>query len=204
MPACPNLLKGTSEHAEAAVAMSVIVALAGRRIDAANAREPRFPLNNVDRVKDELEGLLVRLNAVALVSSAACGADLLGLQVAGQLGLRRRIVLPFGAWKFRDSSVVDRPGPWGELFDAITAQVESQGDLVVLSGKPDADQSYAAANALLVEEAMQLAHESQDDSIRCAAAVVWEGTPRPGTDLTAQFAGLARAAGWPVYEVITR
>ena len=47
-----------------------------------------------------------------LVCSAACGADLIALQAAGRVSLRRRIVLPFEPSRFRDSSVVDRPGDW--------------------------------------------------------------------------------------------
>ncbi len=75
----------------------MIVALAGRRIDAEAAQTASFPLANVARVRQELHDLLVKLKPLALVSSAACGADLLALDEAGALGIRRRVVLPFDA-----------------------------------------------------------------------------------------------------------
>ena len=67
-----------------------------------------------------------------VVSSAACGADLLALEQAGGLGLRRRVVIPFDRERFRAGSVVDRPGDWGGLYDSILDAVGAQGDLVVL------------------------------------------------------------------------
>jgi hypothetical protein len=175
----------------------VVVALAGRRIDVDGARESRFPLRNVGRVEEELNKLFLKLHARALVSSAACGADLLALEAAGVVGLGRRVILPFALKRFRETSVVDRPGPWGALIDKVIAEVKAHGDLVVLPGKQDDDESYTAANASLVEEAKRLADAYGGSSVRCVAAVVWEGTPRPGNDLTAQFNGLARDVAGP-------
>src|SRR5689334_3365039 len=57
-------------------AISMIVALAGRRVDKSDAQEPRFPLRNVDLVRTRTRELLRNKDATALVSSAACGADL--------------------------------------------------------------------------------------------------------------------------------
>jgi hypothetical protein len=94
-----------------------IIALAGRRIDASGTTPPRFPLSNVEEVRSRLAGAFVRLHAVGLVCSGACGADLVALEAAEQLGMRRRVVLPFVPDRFRKSSVVDRPGDWGRVFD---------------------------------------------------------------------------------------
>jgi hypothetical protein len=181
-----------------------VVALAGRRVDAEAAVATRFPLANTARVRRELKALFLGLPARALVCSAACGADLLALDVASEIGLRSRVVLPFSAERFRETSVVDRPGAWAGLFDAAIAGAKAEGDLVVLGARPDDDESYAAANARLVEEAVHLADSYPVGSARCAAVVVWDGAPRPGpSDLTAEFAALARAQSWPVYEIET-
>lgn len=180
-----------------------MIVLSGRRIDAPNAPESRFPLMNINRVQKELKELFVRLAADTLVCSAACGADLLALQAAGEVGLRRRVVLPFAASRFRRTSVVDRPGPWGVLFDKITMEVEAEAELIVLPGKTDDEKSYAAANAQLMSQAEQIATNHEGGSFGCAAAVVWEGAPRAGQDFTAQFRSLAQERGWPVYEVST-
>src|SRR4051794_17846073 len=110
---------------------TAVIALAGRRIDAEDADSPRFPARNIPAVRNRLAELLVREKALALVSSAACGSDLIGLEEAERIEIRRRIVLPFSQGKFRATSVVDRPGDWGSSFDRLVAQAEQQGDLVI-------------------------------------------------------------------------
>src|ERR671936_863361 len=100
----------------------MIIALAGRRIDAASASPARFPGENIGMVAEALQRLFRTEGATAVVSSAACGADLIALREAGALKLRRRVVLPFAAASFRGSSVTDRPGEWGPLFDAIVQE----------------------------------------------------------------------------------
>src|ERR1019366_7008755 len=104
----------------------MIIALAGRRVDSADAKESRFPLRNVGIVRTRARAALKEIGATALVSSAACGADLIALSEAGKLGLRRRVVLPFERSRFRDTSVTDRPGDWGPLYDQVLDAVRSE------------------------------------------------------------------------------
>src|SRR5262245_15369924 len=102
----------------------MLIALAGRRVDAPNAGTARFPLVNVELVSRRVDELFEHEAATALVSSAACGADLLALKVAGARRMRRRIVLPFDRARFRATSVIDRPGDWGRLYDRILAELD--------------------------------------------------------------------------------
>jgi len=69
----------------------MVFALAGRRIDEVSNPSSAFPLGNVDAVRRRLRNLFQTYEAVAMVSSASCGADLCGLLEAGELGLRRRV-----------------------------------------------------------------------------------------------------------------
>ena len=62
-----------------------VVALAGRRIDPEPTLTARFPFDQVDRVRIRITAQLRRSHAVALVSSAACGADLVALQIAQEM-----------------------------------------------------------------------------------------------------------------------
>jgi hypothetical protein len=126
--------------------MTLTIALAGRRIDAADAEEPRFPLASVVLVRERLRDLFVRRGASTLVCSAACGADLVALEAAEQLGLRRRVVLPFAAERFRETSVTDRPGDWGLLYDRAIEAVQRVGDLIVLEDVGEERDAYDAAN----------------------------------------------------------
>jgi hypothetical protein len=138
---------------------------------------------------------------MALVCSGACGADLLALDAAGELGLRRRMVLPFEPARFRAGSVTDRPGLWGPLFDQTVAQIEAAGDLVVLGHAGNLDEAYVAVNRAIFDEAARLAHTDPDGRVR--AVVVWEGRSRGPGDLTDSFAREARVRGLDVVEILT-
>lgn len=177
-----------------------VIALAGRRIDAEGADPPRFPSANVALVRDRLRDQL-RVNAAdTLVCSAARGADLVALRVAAELGMRRRVVLPFEAGRFRDTSVSDSPGDWGQLFDQVVGDLRTRRDLMVLDGDlPEAD-AYAAANLRILDEAQWLGAAGQAEVI---TMLVWDGEVRGEDDLTAAFGDEARRRGLRVLEIST-
>lgn len=178
--------------------MGPVVAAAGRRIDAPDA-PTRFPLERSPKVKEKLKQALVQHLASALVCSAACGSDLLALEAAGELGLRRRIVLPFDAERFRETSVTDRPGEWGDRYDRAIAEVSEAGDLVVLRAVPEDVSPWSAATDAIIEEAVSLAQPPA----RTLAVQVWEGRSRGEGDETERFGELARRHGIPLIEILT-
>jgi hypothetical protein len=160
-------------------------------------------LANVTLVRKRLTELLVNENAAALVCSAACGADLVALEEAERLGLRRRIVLPFGPERFRDTSVIDRPGNWGPVFDRLVATAGAANDLIVLDEAVSSDDAaYAAANEAIIREAASLAQADKPPRRRLAV-VVWEGVARAGNDATEAFRDLASRAGFEQRPVVT-
>ncbi|NOK36052.1 hypothetical protein HMI49_22885 [Corallococcus exercitus] len=177
----------------------MIIALAGRRIDAANAPAPRFPMASVTAVRHRLRELFVTQGARALVCSAACGSDLLALEVAGELGVRRRIVLPFEPERFRRTSVLDRPGDWGGAFDRVLREVKPE-DVVVMPGNAGGVETYTLANEVILNEARALAEEGE----QILAVTVWEGAPRGSNDVTAAFSQSARERGLQQVTVLTR
>lgn len=150
-------------------------------------------------VAGRIRALLRRLGAGTLVSSAASGADLLALEAAGEMGMRRVVVLPLPSADFRRASVTDRPGDWGARFDAVLAEVERRGDLVVLSGGTPGTEAYAAANEAILERALALG--GAPGHVRAVA--VWNGRPRGGGDLTEAFVEAARARGIACEEILT-
>jgi hypothetical protein len=83
------------------------IALAGRRVDAPDAPR-RFPPEQVEAVRERIRDALQRHPADTLVAPAACGVDLLALEVAGD---------------------------WGVLYDRICDDAEAQGDLIVLGAR---------------------------------------------------------------------
>lgn len=180
----------------------MIVALAGRRVDAKEQNPPRFSSapEAVELVRRRIRDKLLSLQASVLVSSAACGADLLALGEAGELGLRRRVVLPFDRDEFRSTSVTDRPGSWGPIYDAVLDEVQAAGDIVIA---PDAlkDKAYLETNHIIIEEALSLARALQQTSV---AIRVWEGRSRGEGDLTEEFGEYAQMKGLRVFDLMTQ
>ncbi len=178
----------------------MICAVAGRRIDSPGAQDRRFPLENVEMVRRGIRDLFVEHSVSVLVSSAACGADLLALEEAGRLRLRRRVVLPFDRELFRRTSVTDRPGDWGRLYDRIIHRVSAGGDLVTLGFGPEGEEAYRAVNRVILDEAQRLAEELQE---KATAVLVWDGQSRGEADVTEAFGEEASKRGLRVLQVRT-
>jgi class 3 adenylate cyclase len=69
-----------------------------------------------------------RLAAIApacVYGSAACGADLLVLELAREMGAQTHVVLPFPAADFRRESVDFAGGDWGLRFEQALARAQS-------------------------------------------------------------------------------
>ena len=182
--------------------MSVIV-LAGKRIDAADSETPRFPLDHVDAVKAEIRALFRKLKPQALVCSAANGADLLALDVARDLRIPAYVVLPFDREQFRESSVADRPGEWGPLFDELVDKAEREGRLTVMEPAGDNHDAYLDAVTTMLDMAAALsgraaagAHQPTTDPGMVTAVAVWNGESRGSRDVTVFFIDEAKKRGF--------
>jgi hypothetical protein len=177
---------------------STVIAVSGRRIDAPNRYPARFPLANIASVRKRIAAVLRSEHVIALVSSAACGADILSLQEAAKLGIRRRIVLPFAAQRFRRTSVSDCPGDWGDEYDRLIAEARAVGDLLVLHKalSHDDDAAYSAVNNAIISEAESLAVTLPGRPHRLLPVIIWEGSARPEADRTGEFRKIAAKAGF--------
>jgi len=191
---------------------ATIVAFAGRRIDATDVKTPRFPLNQVDVVQKKIEELFRRDNVKTLTCSAACGADLIALQVAQKLGIHYRIILPFVSERFRVTSVMDRPCTqewnWGILFDQVIDIAQEKGELVVVETDEDRQTAYQSVNQAILNEALQrgriqAATVPLQEIHKVQAVIAWDGHPRGPRDLTLHFAEEARSRGLAVKEILT-
>jgi hypothetical protein len=177
----------------------MVIALSGRRIDAVDAKEPRFPLANVDLVRLRIRSMLKAQAARVLVSSAACGADLIALLEADSLGLTSRIVLPSTREHFKRRSVADRPGDWGAIYDKVMDAASANGNLVLMnqtSPKPD----YFLGSQAILGEAVTFAKKL---GTAAGAVLVWNGISRGNHDVTEEFGEEARKRGLPVVEIST-
>jgi hypothetical protein len=177
----------------------MIVAFAGRRIDAEGAGQPgKFPLANVDRVRREAERFLRERRPAVVVGSAACGADLLVLEAGGRLGIRCRVVLPFDRATFRATSVTDRPGNWGPRFDEVVAAV-APGDLIELPFDSNDATAYEQTNVEIFRQCETLASHHEP----CVALILWNRETRGKGDVTEAFLNEAERRGWPTVQIQT-
>ncbi|HEU5439556.1 MAG TPA: hypothetical protein VFU88_09725 [Ktedonobacterales bacterium] len=187
----------------------MIVALAGRRVDAADAPESRFPAANEALVRERIRQVFMDFDVSAVVCSAAAGADLVALEVAASLGLRRRVVLPFARDRFRVHSVADRPGEWGPRFQRVCSELRGVSGMRVLHQSGTLHESARHASRVILDEAGELAKAEVRSGLRrgsegVTAVVVWDGASRGPDDLTADFAEEARRRGLRVVEISTR
>jgi len=144
--------------------------------------------------------LMITTQTTALVCSAACGADLLALEAAHELALDCYIILPYPEHRFRTTSVVDRPGEWGPIFDRVIERAESMESLFILDLPEADDASFLAVNRAILGQARVLARSSAQP---LEATLVWDGQPRDATDITAAFGEEAKSLGIPLREVST-
>jgi hypothetical protein len=155
----------------------------------------------VEAVSAAIRRALSLHQIAVVVSSAACGADILALEAAAKLGLRTRIVLPFDRARFCATSVVDRGKEWGPRFDAVLDRAAARNDVIVLeAGDGDDDAAYARATQRILEEAVALGREQGETPV---ALVIWDEQPREGTDATRDFLERATAAGMTVVSIST-
>jgi hypothetical protein len=179
--------------------LGTVVALAGRRVDRGDEPIARFPLGNVDYVREQISRLFQELEVQALVCSAACGADLIALEEAKAAGIRSRVILPFSRERFREISVVDRPGEWAEKFDRTLDNASAHGDVVTLDPASSDGEAFLAANVRILDEAALLAKQLATE---IAVVVVWDGS-RGDADTTSDLVEKAHQRGLNVYDLKT-
>ena len=177
----------------------MIVPFAGRRVDPLDASFTRFPLKNIGLVKERLRDFFLSQSPATLISSGACGADLLAQEVAGELQIDRMIVLPFSIQVFRKTSVTDRPGDWGPLYDRIVLELEKKEKIIRLNYSEKDNDAYAKTNLEILNQADRI-KKNENDVI---ALVAWEGQKKETDDATAQFMEAARERKFQVREIRT-
>lgn len=180
----------------------MIATLAGRRVDAPDASERRFPPENIDKVKEQLKNFFSENKIDWLVCSGACGADLIALEEAGRSHIQRKMILPFDADTFRRSSVVDRPGDWGKKFDAVYDQLKKESGVVILPYNAADDNVYVKTNYDILDTADELLQQTgKVQGEKKVAIIIWEGTPKNSGDTTDHFRMEAIERGYTIKEI---
>ncbi len=163
----------------------------GHMVDPPERANPRFPPSLVPAVRDALRQRLSAMAPLAAYGSAACGADLLCLEVARELGCETHVVLPFPAAEFRRTSVDFAGGDWGERFEDALARADS----VTVASDHHARGSAATfdyANLILTGMG-RLRAQSLDAPI--AAVAVWDPSDPGRAGGSASIVPLWKQAG---------
>jgi len=172
-----------------------VIVEAGRRVDAVDATAARFPFQSVVTVRKRIRQVLTEQRPVATVSSAACGADLLLLDVAMELGVTSHVLLPTEPDNFRVSSVADRPGNWNEIYSRALRK-----STVEVLNLPEGQAGYLETNLTLLDHAQSLANQ---EHTTVYALIVWNLESRGPDDVTAHFLEQAELRKIPVVEIST-
>jgi hypothetical protein len=174
-----------------------VVVYSGHMIDRPDRTPPRFPAKIEGRVRELLREHLGRLAPVAAYGSAACGADILCLEIARELGCETHIILPFPAADFRQASVDFAGADWGERFERAIAAA----DTVTVTSDHHARGSAATFDyANLVLTGMgRLRAQTMDAPLRAVAVRDPEDPATPGG--TTSNLSLWRAASIAIDEI---
>ena len=197
------------QHLPVQSTQDMIIALAGRRIDAPGTNPGRFPLAHVESVKNKLVTWLRLAHATQLVCSGACGADLVALQAADELGIIKTMILPFDADTFRTTSVTDRPGNWGSMYDQFVTELKRSNRVIELNYDKNDVAAYLNTNLRILDQAQRMAQsENEKDPhpgspSKITAVIVWEGKPKDADDSTYHFKTEAEKRNYPVTEILT-
>jgi tetratricopeptide (TPR) repeat protein len=118
-------LPNAPQEVAKALQIPPVLVFSGHMIDGPDRRAARFPASLEPLVRESIRAQVARTAPVALYGSAACGADILCLEAARELGIETHVVLPFPAEEFRHVSVDFAGGDWGPRFDRALAAADS-------------------------------------------------------------------------------
>lgn len=97
-----------------------IIAFAGHMIDQQDRRSPRFPAVVEPDVRASIAATIARLAPAAVITSAACGGDIICAEAALDYGAQLYVILPFADRDdFIRMSVANAGMEWVERFHAI-------------------------------------------------------------------------------------
>jgi len=196
-----RLLSGQLPGSAAAVAevlrIPPVLVYTGHMLDAPGRAAPRFPAALEGAVRAALRERLAALAPAAAYGSAACGADLLCLELVRELGGETHVVLPFPPAEFREASVDFAGGDWGARFEQALAAAAS----VTVTSDHRASGSAATfeyANLVLTGMA-RLRAQRLDTALQ--GLVVRDPRSPGAAGGAASLAGLWQAAALPVESI---
>jgi len=155
------LLAGALPEAREIVDVLVVpdvIAFAGHMIDAPGRSTPRFPAALAPVVEAALRERCARFRQPIVYTSAACGADLIFIEAALDVGAEVNIVLPFERADFARTSVAVGGSAWIERFNAA---LERAARVIMATDENHLGDDVLFEHASLLVEGFTLLRASQ-------------------------------------------
>src|SRR5258708_26459576 len=148
-----------------------VIIFSGHMVDAPGRRAPRFPVQYVDAVAEQIRLTLDSVGAQIGISSAACGSDLLFIEAMLAREADIQVVLPWRKEEFKQTSVLVGGDEWARRFDRALEEATS---VTYLSqqGAPSGNLGYVYCNDCMNGMAL-LRSEKLGSDVRPLA--VWDG-----------------------------
>ena len=190
-------LPGSAQAVAQILRIPPILVFTGNMIDQPDRAVPRFPSSLEAAVRAALRERLDALAPLAVYASAACGADILCLELGRELGAETHVVLPFPPAEFRRASVDFATNDWSPRFEAVLAAADS----VTVASEHRASGSSATfeyANLILTGMG-RLRAQALDTALQGLAA--WDPDAIGAAGGSASLVSLWNAHGLPVDHV---
>ncbi len=160
-----------------------VVLFAGHMIDR-DRRVPRFPQKLESRVRDALRRKLKEYGGIVGYSSAACGSDILFLEIVKDLGGTTCVVLPYEREAFANDSVQFAGEGWMQRYQNVLKEAD---DVITVSPYQKlswGSVTYDYANLVLTGLATVYAQHLECD---LQPLCIWNELPGDGSGGTASI-----------------
>jgi class 3 adenylate cyclase/tetratricopeptide (TPR) repeat protein len=171
-----------------------VLAFSGHMLDAPTRKKPRFPMDSVETVKQQIERVLGKLDAGISYSSAACGSDVVFLECMQARGGETNVILPFDAEDFYDTSVNFAGEQWIQRADRVLEHASrvNQANRGRYGGD---DLLFAYANTMIMGKAILRSRLLETETHLIA---VWDGNRNGATGGTSDFIETWESLGMPI------
>ena len=172
-----------------------IIAFTGHMIDSLGRKVPRFPPVLEERVKDAIRSVLDDLNPGIGYSSAACGSDILFLELMQERKAETNVVLPFEFDDFLKVSVNFAGEHWKDRAHTVLERCSQR--VQATEGKYLGDDLlFDYANHVIMGKALLRSSMLETDPVLLA---VWEPSSKAATGGTSDFVQTWERKDLPVH-----
>jgi class 3 adenylate cyclase/tetratricopeptide (TPR) repeat protein len=172
-----------------------IIAFTGHMIDSPGRKTPRFPAGLEHRVRDALSAALDKFNPGIGYSSAACGSDILFLELMQERKAETNVVLPFEYDDFLNVSVSFAGEQWKTRAQSVLER--SSQRVQATEGKYLGDDLlFDYANHVIMGKALLRSSVLETDPVLLA---VWDPGSKAATGGTSDFVRTWESKHLPVH-----